>query len=169
MKSIFAALLSRRPARPKKLELPSRRRGRPGQNYWAVMCDVDHFRAYNDIYGQAAGDEVLRRVSDALSRNCRGDDRVFSRCGEEFVLVVPGESLERASARAERHRDAVERLQIPHQGSPFGIVTISMGLATIVSGGRSATAEALDQADQALCRAKRAGRNRVVGAGLALA
>lgn len=169
MKSLFTAMLPRRLVRPRNLNLLSRPVERRAQNYWAVMCDIDFFRQYNDVYGQSAGDEVLRHVAEALSRSCRGEDQVFSRKGEGFVMVVPGDSLERAKACAERHRAAVEQLQIVHEGSPFGVVTISMGLATIVSGGRGATEEALEEADAALVRAKRLGRNQVAAAaGLAL-
>src|SRR3954468_19242462 len=90
MKSMFTSMLPRRLVRPKNLSLLSRPVERRAQNYWAVMCDIDHFRAFNDIYGQAAGDEALQRVSKALSHSCRGDDQVFSRGGEEFVMIVAG-------------------------------------------------------------------------------
>jgi diguanylate cyclase (GGDEF)-like protein len=169
MKGLFTSMLPRRLMRPANLDMLARPVERRSQTHWAVMCDIDYFKQYNDIYGQPAGDDVMKRVREALSQSCRGEDQVFSRGGAEFVMIVPGESLERAKACAERHRAAVEALQIPHQGSPFGVVTVSMGLATIVTGGRTATAEALEEADGALYRAKRAGRNRVAtAAGLGL-
>jgi diguanylate cyclase (GGDEF)-like protein len=164
MKGLFTSMLPRRLMRPGNLDMLSRPVERRAQSFWAVMCDIDYFKAFNDIYGQPAGDKVLAAVSDALSQSCRGEDQVFSRGAGDFVMIVAGESLERVKACAERHRAAVEALQIPHQGSPFGVVTVSMGLATIVAGGRTATAEALEEADGALYRAKRAGRNRVATA-----
>ena len=164
MKSMFTSMLPRRLMRPANLDMLSRPVERRSQTFWAVMRDIDYFKQYNDIYGQPAGDDVLTRVSEALSQSCRDNDQVFSRGGAELVMIVPGESLERAKACAERHRAAVEALQIPHQGSPFGVITISMGLATIISGERTATAEALEEADTALYRAKRAGRNRIATA-----
>ena len=175
MRSIFSSMLPsrtlpQRTLRPRNLKLLSRPVERRFESHWAIMCDIDHFKSYNDVYGQAAGDEVLRTVADALAKSCRGDDQVYGRDGEEFVIIVPGDSLERARACAERHRRAVEALQIPHEGSPFGVVTVSMGLATIISSGTDATAAALEEADAALYRAKRAGRNQVAAApGLALA
>lgn len=169
MKSMFTSMLPRRLMRPRNMSMLSRPVERRAMTYWAVTCDIDFLQQYNDVYGQQAGDDVLQKVSDALSKSCRGDDQVFMRGGKEFVMIVPGDSLARAKACAERHRAAVEQLQIPHQGSPFGIVTVCMGLATIVAGGRTATQEALDEADAALYRAKRAGRNRVAAAvGMAL-
>jgi diguanylate cyclase (GGDEF)-like protein len=169
MKAMFTSMLPRRLMRPAGLDMLSRPVERRAQSFWAVMCDIDYFKQYNDIYGQPAGDDVLARVSEALSQSCRGEDQVFSRGGAEFIMIVPGDSLDRVKACAERHRAAVEALQIPHQGSPFGVITVSMGLATIVSGGRTATAEALEEADTALFRAKRAGRNRIAtAAGLGL-
>ena len=166
--NMLSAMMPLRLRRPRNLNQPRPAEPR-GQNYWAVMCDIDFFRAYNDIYGKSAGNEVLRQVSSALQLSFRRDDQAFSRKGEGFVMVVPGESIEQATACAERHRLAVEHLQIPHQGSPFGVVTVSIGLATIVAGGRGATEEALEKADAALLRAKRLGRNQVAAAGLALA
>ena len=164
MKNIFASMLPHRFMRPKSMSMLSRPIEWRAMTYWAVTCDVDYLQQYNDGYGQEAGDDVLQKVAEALSESCRGDDQVFMRGGKEFLMIVPGASLERARACAERHRTAVEQLQIPHQGSPFGIVTVSMGIATIVAGGRTATKEALEQADAALFRAKHAGRNRVAAA-----
>lgn len=143
------------------LELVSARVSRYGERYYAVMCDVDYFKQYNDHYGHVAGDEVLRRVANALFETCRGGDRVYRYGGEEFLIIMPCDSPEDAKAGAERHRAAVEALQIPHEGSTFEIVTISMGLAGLGIGGREAAAAWLEEADAALYRAKRAGRNRI--------
>jgi diguanylate cyclase (GGDEF)-like protein len=147
------------------LQVLAARIERYSERYCAVMCDVDHFKAYNDTYGHPAGDEVLRKVAGALAESCRGGDQVYRYGGEEFLIIMPGDSLEGAGRGAERHRAAIEALQIPHSGSPLGIVTVSMGLAVIESGGPEAVEAWLEEADAALYRAKRAGRNRVAVAG----
>ena len=163
MKSMFASMLphrfSRHSAEPAAHPLERRPRC-----YWTVTCGIDYFKRYNDIYGRIAGDEALRRITEALARGCGSEEQVFRRGGAEFVIIFEGETYDAARACAEQHRAAVEALQIPHQGSPLGIVTISIGLATIVAGGAEATVEALRNADAALCRAKQAGHNQVAAA-----
>lgn len=169
MKKKFIGLLSRRTPPPRDLELLSPQQNAATDRHFAVMCDVDHFKQYNDTYGHTAGDEVLRKIAKTLSQSCRGADQVYRCGGEEFLIVMPGDSLADARAGAERHRAAIESLQIPHEGSPFGVVTVSMGLAASGSEGREATAMSLEEAEAAVYRAKRSGRNQVAAAGLALA
>jgi two-component system, cell cycle response regulator len=132
-----------------------------GESFCAVMCDVDHFKLYNDEYGHLQGDEVLRKVASTLVQGCRPDDEVYRYGGEEFLLVMPKQSMETAYAIAERHRARIEQLAIPNIASPAAIVTISAGVAAMTNT-RASIKEWLEDADGALYRAKQLGRNQVV-------
>jgi diguanylate cyclase (GGDEF)-like protein len=126
------------------------------------MIDVDFFKALNDSYGHPAGDACLRRIGEALAGAAgrRGD--VLGRYGgEEFALVMPGASLQAGLVVAERLRLAVESLAVPNTGSPQGVVTVSVGVASAVAGEKPLDA-LLATADSALYEAKRRGRNQVV-------
>lgn len=132
------------------------------RSYAAVLCDVDHFKLFNDSEGHLAGDEVLRAVGGELKKRCRGGDRAYRYGGEEFLLILPVPSLDLALAAAERHRRAIEALKIRHPANPpLDVLTISAGVALRGSGDNASTAEWLNQADTALYLAKRNGRNRV--------
>ena len=131
-----------------------------------VMCDLDHFKGYNDTYGHAAGDACLRSVAGALDAELRrAADWLARYGGEEFAVVLPGHGREAAAARAEGLREAVAGLVIEHRASSVADhVTLSLGVATRIPS-RTSTPEALLKlADEALYRAKSAGRNRVVAA-----
>jgi two-component system cell cycle response regulator len=134
-----------------------------GESFCAVMCDVDHFKLYNDEYGHLQGDEVLRKVASTLVQGCRPNDEVYRYGGEEFLLIMPEQSVETACAVAERHRARIEQLAIPNIASPGTIVTISAGVAAMTTT-RHSIKEWLESADGALYRAKQLGRNRVVAA-----
>ena len=117
-----------------------------------AMVDVDHFKLFNDTFGHAAGDEVLRRVAAVISGMVRDSDVVYRYGGEEFSILLPGASAEEARIVAERVRVAVERLDVPG-----GRVTVSVGVADAVGG----LEDLAVRADSALYAAKQAGRNRV--------
>ena len=134
-----------------------------GESFCAVMCDVDHFKLFNDEYGHLQGDEVLKKVARTLVQGCRPNDEVYRYGGEEFLLVMPEQSIEAACAAAERHRARIEQLAIPNIGSPETIVTISAGVAAMTTN-RPSIKGWLEGADGALYRAKQLGRNRVVAA-----
>jgi diguanylate cyclase (GGDEF)-like protein len=129
-----------------------------------LLADVDHFKKVNDTYGHPAGDEVLRRVGEALVRNfLRKEDFVARYGGEEFAVVMMDASLEDARGLAERVRKSVRGLLIEH-GVHSIDVTISIGLSSLLPG---ETASAwVDRADRALYDAKTKGRARVVVADL---
>lgn len=135
---------------------------RYGDPYCAVMCDVDRFKEFNDRHGHVAGDEVLRSVARVLIEGCRAGDRVYRYGGEEFLLILRVASTAEAATVAERHRAAVEALAIRHGASEAGIVTVSMGVAPLWSGRYRHPEAWIEQADAALYRAKRSGRNRIV-------
>ncbi|HET9957050.1 MAG TPA: GGDEF domain-containing protein, partial [Polyangiaceae bacterium] len=124
-----------------------------------LMIDVDHFKSVNDKHGHPAGDEVLRKIADALVRQfLRREDFVARFGGEEFVVVIPDSTLQNAKKRAERVREAIQELEIPHQGKVLK-VTISVGISCLAEG--DAGKSWLARADAALYESKAAGRNRV--------
>jgi diguanylate cyclase (GGDEF)-like protein len=140
------------------LEVLRGRVERYGHAYCAALFDIDHFKGYNDDRGHAAGDDALKSVAGALQREIRTGDAVYRYGGEEFLVLLPEQTIESATLAAERLRVAVEQLRIPHPDG--GVITVSAGVAGLdekVSG----PDELLELADQALYRAKEGGRNRV--------
>lgn len=146
------------------LEALQSRAERYGHDYAVVLCDVDHFKAYNDSYGHLAGDDVLQRVSAAISSSLRGGDAAYRYGGEEFLIVLPEQTVEAAVTIADRLRQTIEDLAIPHDANPPGnVITISAGVAAFSSSG--APDDLLKEADTALYTAKKAGRNQVASEG----
>lgn len=134
-------------------------------DYCALLCDVDHFKLYNDHYGHQAGDEVLRKVAETISGSCRAGDTAYRYGGEEFLLLLHGQPMGIAASVAERLRRAVEDLGITHEAKPSpGVVTLSIGIAELRAAELKTTGALLQEADAALYRAKESGRNRVVAA-----
>ena len=126
-----------------------------------IMIDVDVFKSFNDLYGHLAGDECLRMVADEVRNSIMRTTDLLARFGgEEFVGVLPNTSGEAAEKVGERARKAVEIRQIPHAGSRHGVVTISVGIATVVPAFDSEVNSLIEAADAALYRAKAEGRNR---------
>jgi diguanylate cyclase (GGDEF)-like protein len=146
------------------LERELRRARRNGEPLSLVFLDLDEFKLYNDTYGHARGDEVLRRVAQTLDETFRrGGDLVARYGGEEFAVVLPGVDGRRAGLYAERLRRRIWRLAIPYPASRNADrVTISGGVATLVEGEIAAPDDLLYAADQALYRAKCLGRNRIM-------
>ncbi|MCG8315093.1 MAG: GGDEF domain-containing protein [Pseudomonadales bacterium] len=124
-----------------------------------IMLDVDHFKRFNDNYGHALGDKVLKLVANAMQNSLRPNDMVARYGGEEFVIVLPKTRRKHANNVAERLRNKVAHTPIEDNGKPIPSVTISLGLSHWASG--QGLQELIDQADQALYRAKEAGRNQV--------
>jgi two-component system, cell cycle response regulator len=144
------------------LETLSAQARRYGHSYCAMLCDIDFFKSYNDTYGHLAGDEVLEKVAGVISENLRTGDTAYRYGGEEFLIILPEQTLESASIAAERLRQSVEDLAISHTArTPFGVVTISVGLAVLPPDEERLVEDLLRDADDALYRAKEAGRNRV--------
>jgi diguanylate cyclase (GGDEF)-like protein len=135
----------------------SRRDGAPIS---VILADVDFFKKINDTYGHPFGDHVLKEVSSILQRMVRSYDWVGRYGGEEFMLVLPGASLEHARDRANEMRRAVENAVIEENGKRVP-VTISLGVA---SGFPKNYEMMVQAADGALYEAKNGGRNKVVAA-----
>ncbi|EKF75856.1 diguanylate cyclase [Alcanivorax hongdengensis A-11-3] len=127
-----------------------------------LLFDIDFFKQYNDTYGHPAGDECLKRVSSVpLSMVQNETDFVARYGGEEFVIVLTNSSFNDALVFAERMRNRIEQLGLPHSGSRVSqVVTISVGVSCS-DGPAENGAELLKMADEALYQAKGAGRNRV--------
>ncbi len=127
------------------------------QQYVLLIVDIDHFKKLNDTYGHLFGDQVLTTVGNIIKMSIRSRDMAFRYGGEEFALVLPGTSLELGLKIAERLRYQVANCEFYHNAEQVGI-TISIGLARKVPS--SACQDAFREADSALYRAKRQGRNQ---------
>src|SRR5262249_14883046 len=130
----------------------SRRNGTPLS---CIMADVDHFKVINDTYGHSFGDEILRAVGAVLVKTCRSEDVVCRYGGEEFAILLPNTDAEEARALAERLRAGIEELGQTYHEAPVR-VTCSFGVANL---GDRVPPTVVELADQALYRAKHAGRN----------
>ena len=128
-----------------------------------LLLDIDHFKSYNDTYGHLSGDEALRRVARVIAECTRLSRDLAARYGgEEFAIVLPYADVTRASEVAERIRESVCDLRLQHARSPSGIITVSVGIASVRCSDEGEINSLIEDADRALYAAKRLGRNRVV-------
>lgn len=137
------------------------------------LVDIDFFKNFNDSQGHQSGDDCLRAVTKALaSASLRPEDNISRYGGEEFLVILPRTDINGALIVAERLRTSVTALNIPHVSSPTGFLTISIGVATLYDAKaifgeqplHSIASELIYQADTALYKAKKQGRNRVISA-----
>jgi len=131
-----------------------------------ILIDIDYFKKYNDDYGHQQGDDCLKRVAQALSRVVkRAVDLVGRYGGEEFVLLLPDTDTEHAIRLAENCRNIIFEQHIPYESSKIcDVVTISVGVSTIIPSTGTQPSSLVDAADKLLYRAKKNGRNRVENA-----
>jgi two-component system cell cycle response regulator len=135
---------------------------RTGKPLAFVIMDIDFFKQVNDTYGHDIGDEVLKEFAGRIAANTRGIDLACRYGGEEFVVAMPDTDMAFAYSISERLRQSIETTPVTISRAPGTLkITISIGIARAEGEGDSADA-LLHRADQALYRAKRAGRNRVV-------
>lgn len=137
---------------------------RYGHAYCAMLCDVDNFKDYNDHYGHLAGDDVLQKVAATISDGLRKGDRAYRYGGEEFLILLPEQTLQSAAIAAERLRGRIETLRIEHVARTSGeqLITVSIGLSELTPGQSKSAEVMLREADEALYEAKRQGKNRVM-------
>ncbi|TSJ50838.1 MULTISPECIES: GGDEF domain-containing protein [Enterobacteriaceae] len=135
------------------------------------LADIDYFKRYNDNYGHQSGDNCLRAVAKALvSSRRRPEDNVSRYGGEEFLVILPRTDQAQALAEAERLRENINALMLPHVASPTHYLTISIGVATLYACESLSpdtplhmiASGLIHQADTALYAAKNRGRNQVV-------
>jgi diguanylate cyclase (GGDEF)-like protein len=133
-----------------------------GQSLGLFIFDIDFFKRYNDTNGHPAGDELLKDIAQVIRSSLRQGDVACRYGGEEFVVAMPDTDGETSWRAAERIRQTIEQHRFAHEDSqPNCTLTISGGVASFPVDGATST-ELLNHADQALYRAKAAGRNRVI-------
>ncbi len=150
--------LPNRAAWNERLALEHGRLQQTGTGLLLAILDLDHFKSINDTYGHQAGDKVLKIIANVLRKGLRGDDFIARFGGEEFALLMPGSDLSGGSRLLERLRAAVEQCPFHFKGERV-TVTMSAGVAVFKSGENAS--QVLKRTDQALYRAKEAGRNQI--------
>ena len=133
-----------------------------------LLCDIDHFKVYNDLYGHQAGDQCLYRVAQTIARTLPcAPDLVARYGGEEFVVVLPQSDLQTGQQVAGAIREQIQACQIRHRGSSvLPYITLSIGLVSIIPQDPITPADLISHCDRALYEAKAQGRNRVVARNL---
>jgi diguanylate cyclase len=127
-----------------------------------LLADIDHFKQFNDQFGHALGDQVLKLVAGVLRQNVKGQDLVARYGGEEFAVILPATRLADAYGLADRLRQLVasRQIQLKDSNRSLGRVALSIGISDFRPG--EGCADWLARTDEALYEAKRTGRNRVV-------
>ncbi len=133
-----------------------------GQDLCVLVGDIDHFKRFNDTWGHATGDQVLKLVAHCFKANVKGRDTAARYGGEEFIVVMPQTALPNAVTVANQIRNAVETKKIVKRstGETLGAITVSIGAARYRPG--ESIPDLINRADQCLYSAKNLGRNRVV-------
>ncbi len=131
-------------------------------NLSLVMADIDNFKLINDTFGHQVGDEVLKRFSELLTTNIKGQDSAVRYGGEEFTLILPNTPLSGARQLTDSIRRTLETKRWMDQktGRPLGMVTASFGVAQLRDG--EVLSELVSRADAKMYEAKRSGKNRVI-------
>jgi diguanylate cyclase len=133
-----------------------------GENVALMMCDIDHFKSFNDSWGHQTGDQVLRLVASCLAENVKGRDTAARYGGEEFAVLLRGTGLDAATRVADQIRLTVESKKLVKKstGDILGSITISIGVAQFAPG--EAGEAVIRRADACLYGAKHHGRNMVI-------
>jgi len=157
----LTGLLNRR-AMQEAIDQQLSRSRRGGDTFAVVMLDIDHFKVINDRHGHDAGDQALVHTAALLQRSVRAVDRVGRFGGEEFIVLLPGVGLAQAAETAEALRSRLAAQGLQREGEPLAL-SASFGVAEW-NGPAEEPSRLLMRADEALYRAKRAGRNQVQAA-----
>jgi diguanylate cyclase (GGDEF)-like protein len=142
------------------LDAEHRRSQRYSHSFGLLMIDLDHFKHINDQFGHPCGDMVLKEVASVLQAEVRSSDLVGRYGGEEISILLPETDILSARQVAEKLRRAIESHVFDYQGTSVD-VTASIGVSACQSGDGQSWQALLNQADEALYRAKESGRNRV--------
>jgi diguanylate cyclase (GGDEF)-like protein len=154
--------LANRRAFDERLEEEWHRGVEQSQPLALLLIDVDLFKSYNDIYGHVGGDECLRCIAKVIANTLQDKADIAARFGgEEFAVILPNTSMDKALQVAESVRQAVAAMKVPHSGNQLGIQTISVGVAAGIPDRSAPLISLLTASDHALYRAKYLGRNRV--------
>lgn len=139
-----------------------RRMARAQEILSLILCDVDFFKQYNDFYGHLAGDDCLKQIAQAIQSSIRrGGDLAARYGGEEFAIILPNTPPRGALTVAQTIQQTIHSLQIPHERSQIhSMVTISLGISSLIPNDQSSPNQLIDIADQALYMAKQQGRDR---------
>ena len=132
-----------------------------------ILLDVDGFKHFNDHYGHLAGDACLQSLALTLAQACaRREGNLVARfSGDKFMVLMPGADASAAAALARQIQALIDALALTHNGTPSGLVTVSMGVASVQPQRDQLPEDLVRQVDRALRRAQQAGRNRTVVAG----
>ncbi|WP_342454626.1 GGDEF domain-containing protein [Sphingomonas sp. H160509] len=142
------------------LKLEIARSSRAGTPLSLVMCDIDHFKRFNDEFGHDAGDSVLQMVAAEMRSRFRDGDVICRFGGEEFTIIAPGTTAEALAGRVETVRRAIAELAVRHGNRTLGSTSMSFGIATWSDAMDRDGATLIQAADMALYQSKRDGRNR---------
>ncbi len=128
-----------------------------------ILCDIDHFKQFNDTYGHLVGDSVLRYFANTMQKDKKETETICRYGGEEFAILLINSSLEKAIERAHNIRKAIQSAHLKRKNSsePLKTITASFGVACY-QGGTETAQEFIDRADKALYQAKNSGRNCVI-------
>lgn len=130
--------------------------------FGVLMIDIDYFKHFNDFYGHLHGDVCLIEVTNVLKRTCESENGFAGRFGgEEFLVILPNKSEQEIVQFAEHICSEVKSLALTHAKSPFGMVTVSVGVSMRTDFANDLSSELIERADKALYRAKAKGRNQV--------
>jgi len=144
------------------LEREVRRAIRSQDPVGVIMLDLDHFKNINDNYGHESGDVVLQELSRFLQTHVRQEDIVCRYGGEEFIVIMPGTSLDVCKARARSLWEGIKNIQIQAEGHTISHLSISIGIAMSSDNSINDASELLRMADAALYKAKEKGRDTIV-------
>jgi diguanylate cyclase (GGDEF)-like protein len=128
---------------------------RYGMRSCVALIDINDFQKFNDRYGQEEGDKAIVAIAERLANRSRLGDSVYRVGGDEFICLLPEQSLESGALAVNRMRQSIEELAIPHEDSPSGVLTVSAGLTVLDAENLKSASDLLKDAQAALSRTKK--------------